>query len=317
MQGLKDAKDAIRKARTIAISGHVNPDGDSIGSLLSLGLGLERMGKAVSMVSTDGVPERYRMLPGAGRIAKAIGAPVDLAITVDCSSKEIVGKAFDSLREAKEILEIDHHDFRRPFGTVSLIDARAAAVGEIIYKLLRQLRVRITPQIAQNLMTSIIVETSSFQLPNVTQFTFEVCTELISRGVDFHTLVDTVFWSKGKASAVLSGVCLARCRFKDGGRIAWSVVTKADFRAAGGRDEDVDAVPDEIRTIRGVTIAVLFREKSRDDLRVSLRSKGKINVASIAEQYGGGGHFDVAGCTIENSPASIRLLLKRVEKLLR
>ncbi len=188
MQGLQKAKDAIRSARTIAISGHVNPDGDSIGSLLALGLGLERMGKAVTMVSTDGVPQRYRMLPGAGRIAKSMRESVDPAITVDCSSKEIVGIVFDSLREAKEILEIDHHDFRRPFGTVSLIDARAAAVGEIIYKLLRQLKVRITPQ---------------------------------------------------------------------------------------------------------------------------------INVASIAEQYGGGGHFDVAGCTIENSPVSIRLLLKRVEKLLR
>jgi bifunctional oligoribonuclease and PAP phosphatase NrnA len=317
MQGLEKARKIIRQASSVAISGHVNPDGDSIGSLLSLGLGLEKMGKRVYMVSVDGVPRRYRNLPGADRIVRSIRETVDLAITVDCSSKEILGSTYDSFKDSKEILEIDHHDFRRPFGTSTLVDAKAAAVGEMIYMLLKDLRIDITRQIAQNLMTSIIVETNSFKLPSVRQFTFEVCMDLLEKGVNFYRLVDTVFWSKRKSSVLLTGACLSKCRFTSGGRIVWSTVTKNDFRAARGADEDVDPVPDDMRAIEGVKIAILFREKNGRDLRVSLRSKGKINVASVAESFGGGGHYDVAGCTIPNSPASMRALLRKAEKQLR
>lgn len=317
MIGLKKAKEAIAEARTIAVSGHVNPDGDSIGSLLSLGLGLERLGKRVHMISRDGVPERYKVLPGAAGIARKLKGPVDLAIAVDCSSREILGDTYDSFKAARSIMEIDHHDFRRPFGNIELIDKEAAAVGEMIYVLLKELKVDITNDIAQDLMTSIIVETSSFRLPNVRPFTFEVCTRLINSGVNFYRLVDTIFWSKRRQSAVLSGICLARTAFLKGGRIAWSVVRKKDFSLAGGKDEDVDAVPDEMRSIGKVRIAVLFREKGKDTLRVSLRSKGRINVAALAERYGGGGHFDVAGCNLKNNSATIRRFLKEAASLIK
>ncbi len=308
-------KKAILKANTIAVSGHVNPDGDSIGSLLSLGLGLEKLNKRIYMISCDGVPKKYRKLPGADRIVRKIDDPIDLAIAVDCSSKEILGKTHDSFRRAKNIIEIDHHAFRRPFGDIALIDDKAAAVGELIYILLERLGVDITKAIAQNMMTSIIVETDSFRLPKVRPFTFEVCRELIERGVNFYRLVDMIFWSKRKESAVLSGICMARCRFLKSGTIAWSIVRKKDFNMFNGKDEDVDAVPDEMRSIRSVKIAILFREKDKRTLRVSIRSKDRINIANIAEHYNGGGHFDVAGCNIPNSPTAIKEFLCRVERL--
>ncbi len=316
MDGLIRAKNSILAASTIAISGHVNPDGDSIGSLLSLGLGLESLGKRVYMISRDGVPQRYRKLPGTSRISRKIDVSVDLAISVDCSNKEILGKTYETFKRARKILEIDHHSFRRAFGDILYIDKQAASVGEMIYVLLQKLGVRITNSIAQNLMTSIVVETSSFRLPNVRAFTLKVCADLINMGTNFYKLVDTIFWSRRRQSAVLAGVCLARSEFLKGGRIAWSIIRKKDFEAVGGKDEDVDAIPDEMRAINKVDIAVLFRENGRNTLRVSLRSKDKINVASIAEHYGGGGHFDVAGCTIPNDRKSIRDLLKRAEKLI-
>ncbi len=315
MLGLNVAKDAILKAKSIAIASHVNPDGDSIGSLLSLGLGLDRLGKRVYFISEDGVPQRYKNLPGANRIVRSLDQPVDLAIAVDCSNKEILGRTYDYFQKASHILEIDHHDFRRPFGTRSFIDTKAAAVGEMIYLLLSSLDVKITENIAQNMMTSIVVETNSFRLPNIRRFTFELCAKLVDAGIDVYKLVDTVFWSKRKEAAILSGMCLARCKFRKGGKIAWSIITKKEFDKAGGSVEDVDAVPDDMRAIKGVRVAVLFRENGSNLLRVSLRSKGKINVASIAEQYRGGGHFDVAGCSIPNNPGSIQEFLKRVEKV--
>ena len=144
IKGLKRAKRAVRQAREILISGHVNPDGDSIGSLLSLGMGLERLGKRVYMVSCDGVPHKYRGLPGARRIIKNVTKPVDLAISVDCSSKEILGPTYSAFQKAGKILEIDHHAFRRPFGDITLLDNKAAAVGELVYILLSSLGIVIT-----------------------------------------------------------------------------------------------------------------------------------------------------------------------------
>ncbi len=316
MQGLSKTVAAIKQAKHIAISGHINPDGDSIGSMLALGLGLQQLGKRVHMISYDGVPARYKMLPGAGKIIKNFSKSTDLAIAVDCGSKEMIGKTFSAFMDAGSILEIDHHEFRRPFGDLAIVDREAAAVGEIIFELLKKLRVGITKPIAQNLMTSIIVETNSFRLPNTRPFTLEVCSDLISSGVNFYKLVNRVFWSKRPSAAILSGICLSRCRFTKGDRLVWSIIGSKDFKAVGGKSEDVDPVPDEMRSIDRVKIAVLFREIDGDMLRVSLRSKGRINVAEVAEYYNGGGHFDVAGCNIKNDPDTIQEFLRRVGRIL-
>lgn len=316
MKGLRQAAKTILRAKTTAISCHINPDGDSIGSLLALGLGLERLGKRVYMLSPDGVPKRYVTLPGAGKILARTKKAVDLAIAVDCSNKEILGESYNVFKRSRDILEIDHHDFRRPFGNIFLIDGKAAAVGELIYLLLGVLGVPVTEDIAQNLLTSIVVETDSFRLPNVRPFTFEVCNQLMRKGTDFYKLVDTIFWSKTRASIILSGLSLARCKFLKNNRLAWSIIRKKDFLSVRGKYEDVDAVADQMRSIQGVEVVVFFREQNKRFLRVSLRSKGKINIAAIAEDYNGGGHFDVAGCTIANNSAAIKQILNKAENLL-
>ncbi len=317
MSNIKAAISAIRQAKTIAISGHINPDGDSLGSLLSLGLALKKSGKRTYLLCLVKIPKKYFSLPGIKLIKKVINQPLDLAIAVDCSNKEILGDAWQIFNRAKKILEIDHHEFRRPFGEIGLIDHKAAAVGELIYKLIGCLKIKMSRPIAQNLLTSIIVETDSFRLPNVSAFTFRICEKLMKNKVNFYKLVDTVFWSKSKETVILSGICLARCKFLKNNRIAWSIVKQKDFLTIKGDDADVDAVADEMRAIHGVKIAVLFREKSKDTIRVSLRSKGKINIAKIAEYFGGGGHFDVAGCSIKNDRLIMDQLLKKVSLLLR
>ncbi len=317
LEKLKPAARSILKAENIVICSHVNPDGDSIGSLLSLGLGLKSISKKVCMISEDGVPKKYRKLYGANRIKKTTTQKYDLAIAVDCGTKEILGSNFGKVfKPAKKILEIDHHEFRVPFGNVSLIDTSAAAVGELIFLLLRGLKVNITKHIAESILTSLIVETDSFRLPKVRAFTFEVCEYLLDRDIDYYKLSDMIFWSKNKKAAMLSGISMSRCKFLSNGRIVWSIIHKEDFSKIKGQDEDVDTVADEMRSIQGVKITVFFREKNDKFFRVSLRSKGKINVAKLAESYGGGGHFDVAGCKIPNSQEAISEFLVRTQKLL-
>jgi len=307
----------ILRAKDIAVAGHINPDGDSIGSLLSLGLGLKKLGKRVYMISADGVPQRYKKLPGAKAIIKRCKKEVlDLGISVDSSNKEILGSGYLELKKAAKIIEIDHHEFRRPFGDLQLVDPHAAAVAEIIYLLLEKLKVRLDAHIAQNLLTSIIVETDSFRLPQARALTFKICARLLEKGIDFYKLVDMVFWSQTKEAIILSGLCLSRCRFLKNGRLVWSIIRKEDFQKIKGKDQDLDRAADQMRFIKGVKVVVLFREAHKGILRVSLRSKAKYNVALLAEKYGGGGHFDVAGCSIRNSSANIKKFLKDAEKIL-
>jgi len=291
-------KKHLLSANTIAISGHTNPDGDSIGALLSLGLGLEQLGKQVYMICSDEIPRKYSTLPGIDKVVKTNDFSVDLAIAVDCGSKEMIGPAFRVFENAEYILEIDHHQSRAPFGDIEFVDAAVSSAGELVYILLCELDVTITTDIAQNIMTSILVETNSFRLPGILFHTFEVCADLLQVGVDFYKLAETVYWVTSKETALLSGACLNRCRFLDDNQLAWSYISRKDLARFDACDFDADPVIEKIRSIQGVKIAILFREKDKKSLRVSFRSKKGLNVAALAELFGGGGHMSAAGCTI-------------------
>jgi len=229
----------------------------------------------------------------------------------------MVGKPYEKIKEYGRLIEIDHHEVRKPFGDLRIIDDKATAVGEQIYSLLKKLKVTIDKNIALNILTSLIVETGSFRLPNMRPFTFQVCSELLKTGADFYKLADMIFWSHSKEVVLLSGKALARCRFLEQGKLVWSHIKIKDIQTVGGKDEDVDAGADEMRAIKDTEIAVFFREKSGSRARVSLRSKKHINVALLAERYGGGGHSDVAGCVIKNEPREIRGLLREAQRLIR
>ncbi|MBD3246323.1 MAG: hypothetical protein GF333_04865 [Candidatus Omnitrophica bacterium] len=313
---MPQAAELIRAADTIAVAGHLNPDGDCIGSLLALGLGLRTLGKRVWMLSHDEFPPRFRRLPGAGEVRSTTDAEMDLAISVDVSMKQMLGDVRPVFEKSAQIVEIDHHEYRAPFGDVQVVDQDAAAVGELVYLLLDDLGVGLTPEIAQNILTSIVVETLSFRVPQVRPFTFSLCAKLLETGVDFSSLAEMVYWSQGREATVLLGICLSRCSFLQKGKIAWSIVTKEDFERVQGADEDIDPGASEMLAIQGVEVSVLFREKKEGWLRVSMRSKGRVNVAEAAEKFDGGGHFDAAGCVIPNEQSKMDALLGKIRELL-
>ncbi len=317
MKNLKKIKDKIKKSESIALTCHINPDGDCIGSMLALGLALSSAGKDVHMVSQDEIPSNYAKLPGARRIKRRMAEAPDLAITVDCNSKEMVGKTYKTIKNSGCVIEIDHHDHRRPFGDIQLIDVDAGAVGEIIYRLLKYLKITITSDIARNILTSIIVETNSFRLPSVRPLTFAICAEMVRTGVNFKRLSELVYWAKSREAAILSGICMSKLRFEKCGKLAWSVISRKDFSRIGGKDQDVDAVANDILSIQSVKVAVLFREKRKDAVRVSIRSKGRINVASLAYSYGGGGHVDSAGCFIPKGQGAREKFIRRAKTLIK
>jgi phosphoesterase RecJ-like protein len=188
LKNLKKVCEKIKAAHEIAIGCHINPDGDTIGSLLSLGLGLRQMGKKVHLLSQDGVPKRYRALPGARGIRRSFRGKVDLAISVDCGTKELLGKVYRTFERAGYVIEIDHHPVRRAFGDLSLVDPQAPCVGEVIERVLERLGVRIDSDMAENILTSIIVETDSFRMPGLKPSSFDLCARLMRKGVDYYSL---------------------------------------------------------------------------------------------------------------------------------
>ncbi len=317
---LEKATSCIQSSRKIIVASHINPDGDTIGSLLALGLGLERLNKEVIMVSQDGVPERFASLPGVNRVVTSYEEGADLAISVDCGSLELLGDTQKAFQRSKKILQIDHHDIGNHFGHYLLIDSSLAATGEEVYYLLGALGIEVDLSIAKCLLTSIVVETSSFSLPNVTDGTFRICSELLNKGVDFPSFVQEIFWKKDAAACRLFGLSLSRVILDCEGRLAWSVLRQEDFNELGGKESDVDDVADAIRAIDGVWVTAFFREQEDGTLRVSLRSRRdkEIDVAVIAQKFGGGGHWDAAGCKIiKGGDRAITMVLGQIASVLR
>jgi phosphoesterase RecJ-like protein len=301
---IRTAAQKILSADRILISSHVHPDGDTMGSLLALGLGLLSIDKSVVMVSPDGLPPRYRFLPGSELVLERWDGSVDLAIAVDCGTVRQLGKFGTLFEKTRNTIQIDHHDFADVFGKLLVADPAAAAVGEIIYDLLKELKVKITPMIATCLLTSIIVDTGAFRFANVRSRTFRICADLLDHGVDLKYLLEEAYWKKSETTVRLEAVSVGRMKFERGGRVVWSYVNQADFKRLNGVPSDVDGVADDLRSIDGVKLAALMREGEDGACRVSLRSEAGINVAKIAQVFGGGGHFNSAGCHMKNTKSN-------------
>ncbi|KMQ51534.1 phosphoesterase [Chitinispirillum alkaliphilum] len=315
-QSISEISESIDRAESIAICGHRNPDGDSLGSLLSLGLGLKKLGKRVYMLCSEEIPPRYRDLPGIEFIQNSLYGVVDLAIAVDCGSYGMLDDLGGVFDRATEVIEIDHHSNRNSFADISLIDERASSAGELVYFVLDELGVEIDKQIAQNILTSVIVETNSFRLPELRSQTFEICADLLCTGIDFSKITESVYWVNCRETEILGGLCLARCRFLQDGALAISSLRRRDFFKAGAKESHGDPVIEKIRSIHGVKLAVLFRQNKDGDLRVSFRSKDGLDVSALAKQFGGGGHTSAAGCRIRDSRGNRQKIIKASAKFL-
>ncbi len=310
--------DEIRKAKHIALCVHKFPDGDAIGSMVALALALKKIRKNVYLFSPSIMPLRYAFLP----LFNAVKTPncrikrFDAAIAIDCASVLQLGDMFETVFEKSlTTIEIDHHVFRKSFAHVSLIDKNAAAVGEMVYHLVNLLKIPIDSDMASAMLVSMIVETGSFRLPTVRSLTFSICADLISRGVDYYRIVERSYWTRTKEEAALLGLCFSRIKLFKQGKIAYTYVTSKDMRRLGARDEDVDPIADQIRMLKKVKAVLFFREMEGRRWRVSLRSKGLVDIGRVAEEFGGGGHPDVAGCFLANSTTLKDKLIKRVMKI--
>jgi phosphoesterase RecJ-like protein len=315
---LSQVVELIESKGRFAITSHIRPDGDSLGSSLGLYWLLRALDKDAEVIMRDAVPHAYRKLPGADdvRVTPAVDRHYDAVFVIECS--DITRPGLIDL-EKQFVVNIDHHSTTALFGTINWIDSTASAVGEMIYNLCKATGVRVTREIAECVYTALITDTGSFHYSNTSERTFKVASELVRAGVKPAKISQAVFSSYPWSKIELMSEVLSTAKRDESGRVAWMRQSLEMQERAGAADEDGDGFVNYPLTVAEVEAVALLKECAPGVYRTSLRSKGDINVARIAGEFGGGGHRNAAGCTLrgewdEVERTIVRLLLDAVER---
>lgn len=288
--------EVLRQGERFLVCSHSRPDGDAVGSILAMGMLLEQMGKRADMVTADRIPAIYRGLPGADgiRTALRVHGPYDAVILLECDGLERA-----KLRGLEPFFQIniDHHATGRQFGHLNWIDRHAASVGEMVYRLVKQAGGTVTPEMATCLYTTVLTDTGGFCYGATRASTFGLAQKLAEAGADPVSIAQDIYFSTATSKLLLLGAALNN--LKREGRLAWLWVTHQDMVRTCATEEDCEGIVNYAICIAGVEAAVFLRELPEKIIRVSLRSKGKVNVSAIAAKLGGGGHENAAGVTLE------------------
>jgi phosphoesterase RecJ-like protein len=297
--------DAIRGRQRFLLTSHARPDGDSIGSQLAMAFALDALGKEVRLVNADAAPDHYREFPGVERIeiAGRTDAEADALIVMECSDLSRTGVAFP---DGHFIINIDHHVGNRMYGALNWFDESAAACGEMVFDVIRDLGVPLSPEIATHIYLAILTDTGSFHHSNITPRTFDICRQAVEAGVNPAAMARRVFDSNSFGKLKLIGALLAAMELIDEGRLAVLYLDDEMLSACGCTHNDTEGVINLPLTAREIQAVVFFKVGPADDVRVSMRSKYDVDVRSVANHYGGGGHKNAAGFTVPGRLADVR-----------
>jgi phosphoesterase RecJ-like protein len=289
---------ALREGEKFLVCSHSRPDGDAVGSMLAMGMLLRQMGKRAEIVAADRVPAVYRSLPGAHAIRHVmrVHGPFDAVVLLECDGLERT-----RLRGLERMfhINIDHHASGKPFGELNWIDRDACSVGELVHRLVKAAGCTVSAEMATCLYTTLLTDTGGFCYGGIHASTFKLAGELVEAGADPVHVAREVYFANPFSKMLLLGKALST--LKRDRALAWLWVTHEDMVSAVAVEEDCEGVVNYALSTAGVEAAVFLRELPEGRIRLSLRSKGKINVAAISERLGGGGHENAAGCTL-NGP---------------
>src|SRR5216684_2015393 len=309
---LKEVLKEIEQRSRFLLTSHARPDGDAIGSALACCQVLRAMGKEAKVVLRDGVPRVYQPLPFAEQVVQTERANGDYeaAIILECDSIQrtrLLGL------ESRFLINIDHHMSGRPFAHVNWIDPKAVATAELVYRLAREAGVKISPEIATCLYTAVLTDTGAFMFEGTNQHTFELARELVLAGADPARCARHIYFGHSTAKLRLLGAALSALQRE--GPLAWIWVTQEQMERAGAKEEDCEGLVNYALSIGDVEVAVFFRELPDGRFRVSLRSKGGLDVAHIAEEFGGGGHTCASGCAVDGPlHAAVESVLAKIRR---
>ena len=306
---LKEVLKHIEQRSRFVLTSHARPDGDAIGSALACSQILRSMGKEAEVVLRDGVPRIYQPLPYANDVLQTerVNGDYEAVIVLECDSIQrtrLLGL------ENRFLINIDHHVSGRPFAHVNWIDPKAVATAEMVYRLAREAGVKITADIATCLYTAVLTDTGSFMFEGTNEHTFALARELVLAGADPAHCARSIYFGHSTAKMRLLGAALSNLHRE--GPLAWISVTQEQMQRYHAKEEDCEGLVNYALSIQDVEVALFFRELPDGRFRVSLRSKGGLNVARVAEHFGGGGHQCASGCALDGPlpQATTRILEK-------
>jgi bifunctional oligoribonuclease and PAP phosphatase NrnA len=293
---LHDVLRQIEQRERFVLTSHARPDGDAVGSALACCQVLRTMGKQADVVLHDGVPRIYRSLPFADQVMQAdtVQGNYEAAIILECDS--IHRTRLNGLQD-RFLISIDHHASGRPFAHVNWIDPHAVATAEMVFRLAREAGVKFSPEIATCLYTALMTDTGSFMFQGTNDNTFALARELVLAGADPAHCARGIYFAHSGAKLRLLGEALRNLNLED--HLGWIWVTQKQMELCGAKEEDCEGLVNYVLSIGDVEVAAFFRELPDGRFRVSLRSKGKTNVARVAETFGGGGHASASGCAVD------------------
>ena len=307
---VEELREAIAGAQNIVISGHKGPDGDCIGAATALMLGLRELRKNAVVLSNDSVPKIVRFLDRGDRIIHvatdsegrdaADQQEWDLGILVDVGFIKRSGRASYALERSDTLAVVDHHEVGpETSGHIRIIDPSASATCLMLYRIFEDIGLNIDKRVATCLLTGIITDTGSFRFRNSDAESLAAASRLVELGADLALINDEV-WNRRPSSQIqLLQKAFQHLWFSDDKRLAMTYLDIEDFRQSSAEDEDSEGIASEIARIDSVDVAAVFREPKERHVRVSVRSRGDIDIAAVCRQFGGGGHKNAAGCTFE------------------
>lgn len=313
-----DMSSIIEKSKKVLVVSHIDPDGDSLGTQLAFAAYLRYQKKEVFLVKENGLPEKYKFLPDADLIKNIedynqdLG--IDTVIVLECPDVDRIGKAHLLFGKNSKVINIDHHRDSSMLGDVNWIEPMRSSVGEMVYEYFEATGFAVTKDIATQLYTAILTDTGRFRYNATSPRTMEIVGKLIAAGADPKNICDEVYYNLSQSTMMLTAKVLHSIEFHCDGRICLLSLTKKMLEDTVADLSESDGLVDFTLFTKGVIAGALIKESDQNITKISMRSRDGINVAGLAAKFGGGGHFNAAGCTIddnfENSKEMILKLLK-------
>lgn len=303
----------IKGEQRFLIVSHTSPDGDAIGSTLALALLLREQGKEVVAYNRDPIPYNFQFLPGSETWSTDIAedAEFDVTVMLDCAEPSRIGEEFPAQGWGTRVVVIDHHKtWDQEFAELYIRDVNAAATGELLYRLVSRFGV-ISRDIAKNLYCCLMTDTGSFRYSNTSRTAFRIAGELVELGVDPWEMTSHIYESQPRERLDLLCQVLGTLSLSACGRLAFLRVERSMLEGLNGEGDLTDGFINYARSIQGVEVATQLKEADEGRWRVSFRSRGLVDVSALAERFGGGGHFNAAGCTIQAEPEQIEGMLSQ------
>jgi phosphoesterase RecJ-like protein len=300
----------IRQGNRFLLSSHLSPDGDAIGSALGLARILRKLGKGAVVWNRDATPPIYQPLPGAARVHSGEEPPAgfpdafNAVIVLECPSLDRTG--LHETLKGLPLVNIDHHLGNQHYGQVNWVDTAAPALGEMIHRLAQALKIGLDEETATCLYLTLVTDTGGFRFANATADAFEAAATLVREGAKPETVSQWLHESRPEASLRLLGAMLETLELHDGGRVATATLSEEMFARTGAALGDTEGLIDYPRSIAGVQAVALFRQVAGDRWKVSLRSRGDVDVEQLARRQGGGGHKNAAGFTVDGELGAMR-----------